>query len=149
MSSASSLQLAQVLADLSTLQNTDPDAAHALLRANKTLSASRSQSRKARPSASLDGVEFDYLGRRIKTPKKPGFSRQGSSMSGSGSFSGTVSPSASIEVDEDMLKAEELVMLYGMRGRFKQMGDTGLARARERVDAVIERYSRRESEQKK
>lgn len=70
-------------------------------------------------------------------------------MSGSGSFSGTVSPSASIEVDEDMLKAEELVMLYGMRGRFKQMGDTGLARARERVDAVIERYSRRESEQKK
>lgn len=48
-----------------------------------------------------------------------------------------------------MLKAEELVMLYGMRGRFKQMGDTGLTRARERVDAVIERYSRRESEQKK
>lgn len=114
-SAASSLQLAQVLADLSTLQNTvgppsflfsaipliyvqDPDAAHALLRANKTLAASRSQSRKARPSAPPDGVEFDYLGRRIKTPKKPAFSRQGSSMSGSGSFSRTVSPGASIEV---------------------------------------------------
>jgi hypothetical protein len=48
-----------------------------------------------------------------------------------------------------MLKAEELVMLYGMRGKFKQMGDTGLTRARERVDAVIEKYSRKESEEKK
>jgi hypothetical protein len=43
-----------------------------------------------------------------------------------------------------MLKAEELVRLYGMRGRFKQMGDTGLTRARERVDAVVEKYSQRE-----
>lgn len=47
-----------------------------------------------------------------------------------------------------MLKAEELVMLYGMRGKFKQMGDTGLTRARERVDAVVEKYSRREREEK-
>jgi hypothetical protein len=48
-----------------------------------------------------------------------------------------------------MLKAEELVMLYGMRGKFKQMGDTGLTRARERVDAVIEKYTRKESEENK
>lgn len=47
-----------------------------------------------------------------------------------------------------MLKAEELVMLYGMRGKFKQMGDTGLTRAKERVDAVLEKYSRREHEEK-
>jgi hypothetical protein len=47
-----------------------------------------------------------------------------------------------------MLKAEELVMLYGMRGKFKQMGDTGLTRARERVDAVVEKYSQRKREEK-
>jgi hypothetical protein len=47
-----------------------------------------------------------------------------------------------------MHKAEELVMLYGMRGKFKQMGDTGLTRARERVDAVVEQYFRREREEK-
>lgn len=52
------------------------------------------------------------------------------------------------QVDEDILKAEELVMLFGMRGKFKQMGDTGLMRARERVDAVIEKYSKREHEEK-
>jgi len=147
-SSTTTLQLAQVLADLSTLQNTDPDAAHALLRANKTLSASRSQSRKARANAQLDGVEFDDLGRRVKAAKPPGFSRQSSSLSGSGTFSGAATPGANGEVDEDILKAEELVMLYGMRGKFKQMGDTGLMRARERVDAVVEKYSRREYEEK-
>jgi hypothetical protein len=48
-----------------------------------------------------------------------------------------------------MLKAEELVMLYGMRGKFKQMGDTGLTRARERVDAAIEKYTQKESEENK
>lgn len=35
-------------------------------------------------------------------------------------------------------------MLYGMRGKFKQMGDTGLTRAKERVDAVVKKYARRE-----
>lgn len=53
-----------------------------------------------------------------------------------------------MQVDEDMLKAEELVMLYGMRGKFKQMGDMGLTRARERVDAVVEKCSRREQEER-
>lgn len=121
MSSAStSLQVAQVLADLSTLQNTvrpssislcltlplthfqDPHAAHALLRANKTLSASCSLSRKARVSTPPDGFEFDYLGRRIKASKTPTFSRQGSSIGRSGNGSGTlpetVSSGASVEV---------------------------------------------------
>jgi hypothetical protein len=42
-----------------------------------------------------------------------------------------------------MLKAAELVKLYSMRGRFKQIGDTGLARARERVDAVLEKYAQK------
>lgn len=39
-------------------------------------------------------------------------------------------------------------MLYGMRGKFKQMGDTGLTRARERVDAVVDNSSRRQQEEK-
>lgn len=40
-------------------------------------------------------------------------------------------------------------MLYGMRGRFKQMGDTGLTRTKERVDAVVEKYSQRELKERK
>ena len=41
-----------------------------------------------------------------------------------------------------------MVRLYGMRGKFKQMGDTGLTRARERVDAVVEKYARKGPEGK-
>jgi hypothetical protein len=66
----------------------------------------------------------------------------------SGECLGRVLTVGCAQVDEDILKAEELVMLYGMRGKFKQMGDTGLMRARERVDAVVEKYSRREYEEK-
>jgi hypothetical protein len=33
-----------------------------------------------------------------------------------------------------MNRAKKLLELYEMRGKFKQMGDTGLARAKERVD---------------
>ena len=33
-----------------------------------------------------------------------------------------------------MHRAKKLLELYEMRGKFKQMGDTGLARAKERVD---------------
>jgi hypothetical protein len=36
-----------------------------------------------------------------------------------------------------MNRAKKLLELYEMRGKFKQMGDTGLARAKERVDKAM------------
>jgi hypothetical protein len=53
-----------------------------------------------------------------------------------------ISPPA--QDDEDLKKARELINLYAMRGEFKRMGDTGLARARQRVDAVVEQYAQKE-----
>lgn len=38
--------------------------------------------------------------------------------------------------------------LYEMRGKFKQMGDTGLTRAKERVDAVVSKYAEKELDEK-
>ena len=35
-----------------------------------------------------------------------------------------------------------------MRGKFKQMGDTGLSRAKQRVDDVVARYAKVELEER-
>lgn len=35
-----------------------------------------------------------------------------------------------------------------MRGKFEQMGNTGLGRAKERVDKVVEQYTRKHSEER-
>jgi exonuclease VII small subunit len=35
-----------------------------------------------------------------------------------------------------------------MRGRFKQMGDTDLSRAKERVDKVVAEYAKRDLEER-
>lgn len=47
-----------------------------------------------------------------------------------------------------MRRADELVSLYGMRGKFQEMGDKGLGRAKERVDEVMERYAKIDLEEK-
>ena len=50
--------------------------------------------------------------------------------------------------DEDMRRARTLMELFEMRGKFKLMGDTGLTRAKERVDAVVSRYAEKELEER-
>jgi len=35
-----------------------------------------------------------------------------------------------------------------MRGKFKEMGDTGLGRAKERVDKVVGQYAKKELEER-
>jgi hypothetical protein len=35
-----------------------------------------------------------------------------------------------------------------MRGKFQEMGDTGLARAKERVDKVVDQYAKKELEER-
>ena len=47
-----------------------------------------------------------------------------------------------------MRRAKSLLQLYEMRGKFKQMGDTGLTRAKDRVDAVVAKYAAKELEER-
>lgn len=53
-----------------------------------------------------------------------------------------------METDPDLARAQTLLSLFEMRGKFKQMGDTGLTRAKERVDEVVARYARKELEER-
>ncbi|KAH8815092.1 hypothetical protein F5884DRAFT_771078 [Xylogone sp. PMI_703] len=157
MSSTEGLQIAQVLADLSDLQVTEPTAAMALLTAPQNLTE-KILRRKAKNPLS-DPPKFDKLGRRIvgpvsvspsprpmhsgySTPVRPGLMRASSSVS---SLGGTRTPSGvetppAHEVDEDIERAETLIRLYELRGRFKQQEATGLLRAQERVEAVAVKY---------
>lgn len=41
------------------------------------------------------------------------------------------------ETDPDMARAKTLTELYKMRGKVQEMGDTGLARAKARVDGIV------------
>ncbi|PVH78859.1 hypothetical protein DL98DRAFT_516488 [Cadophora sp. DSE1049] len=142
----------------------DPHAALSLLKPlNTAISSSSPQAR--RNSA----PKFDKLGRRIVSisrsqsnaggVKTPTFGREGSSAStGSmnmgmtaGGGSGASTPensSTGAELDEDLIRAKTLLQLFEMRGKFKQMGDTGLSRAKQRVDDVIARYAKAELEER-
>lgn len=40
----------------------------------------------------------------------------------------------------DMTRAKELISLYAKRDKFKRLGNTGMGRAKEKVDEVVERY---------
>lgn len=42
-----------------------------------------------------------------------------------------------LQHDDELDRASKLVKLYEMRGKFQQMGDSGLGRAKERVDSVV------------
>jgi len=52
------------------------------------------------------------------------------------------------QADEDLKRARTLLELFEMRGKFKQMGDLGLLRSKERVDAVAARYAKKDLEEK-
>jgi len=91
--------------------------------------------------------------------KTPTFVREGSSAS-TGSFNinaggsgastpGTPGyPDTGTELDEDLTRAKTLLQLFEMRGKFKQMGDTGLSRAKQRVDDVVARYAKVDLEER-
>ncbi|RFU32054.1 hypothetical protein B7463_g4298, partial [Scytalidium lignicola] len=158
MSSTEGLQIAQVLADLSDLQMTEPTAAIALLTAPQNLTE-KILRRKAKNPLS-DPPRFDKLGRRIvgpvsvspsprpvhsgySTPAPAGLMRASSSLSSLGGTrtpSGVETPPAHDDLDEDIERAETLIRLYELRGRFKQQESTGLLRARERVDTIATKY---------
>ncbi|CZS94352.1 uncharacterized protein RAG0_04377 [Rhynchosporium agropyri] len=142
-------------------------AAHSLLAPLKSTSPSSDCTNTAPNSSSRrtsSTPKFDKLGRRIVTVprsqsntagiKPPAFTRAGSSFSiNSGISTPMRGMSYSNETiteggDEDLTRARTLLQLFEMRGKFRQMGDTGLSRAKERVDEVVARYAKEDLEER-
>lgn len=178
-----SLQLAQMLADISDLSATvclrtllgkpvgspnlrflfrpltsaniqEPKAANALVNANKTLptnppkpqdvqnlrSSQTAPGVVPRSSSSTSQHPFDKFGRKILTP--PPMSRTNSTGPASKdiSYPGTPRELA----NDDVNQASHLMTLYEIRNRLKQQDSTGLKKAREQIDALIERTKQRQ-----
>ncbi|KAM4054937.1 hypothetical protein HRG_005755 [Hirsutella rhossiliensis] len=148
-----SLQLSQVLADLSNLGAAEPQAAAAIVNASiptintefaKTQpnAASASQSASQRPSSmkrawsSEPGAppKFDKLGRRIliNSPASRPTSRAGSAAN---STPGTPRRT-DFDMDEDFERASTLMALYDIRAKIKQQDNSSLIRAREKINAL-------------
>ncbi|KAL6868522.1 hypothetical protein J3F83DRAFT_698834 [Trichoderma novae-zelandiae] len=142
-----SLQLSQVLADLSNLGAAEPEAAAAIVNANlpiiqadfnKSDTQTSSQQQQQRPSSGLRRAwsseasmqpRFDKMGRRIliSSPK---------SGSAANSTPGTPQPS---NYDEDLERANTLMALYNIRAKLKQQDNSSLIRAREKINALAAR----------
>lgn len=141
-----SLQLSQVLADLSNLGAAEPEAAAAIVSANvptikidpQSSVTSSPQSLPQRPStmkrswSSEPGVtpKFDKLGRRILASSSG--SRPGSAVN---STPGTPRPSDA-NFDDDWERASTLMALYDIRAKIKQQDNSSLLRAREKINAL-------------
>ncbi|PNY24743.1 Uncharacterized protein TCAP_05340 [Tolypocladium capitatum] len=142
-----SLQLSQVLADLSNLGAAEPEAAATIVNANvptirteyvKTEPAvpSNPQPQSLRPtsmrrawsSETSAPPKFDKLGRRILTSG----SRSGSAAN---SIPGTPRRGDS-DVDDDLDRASTLMALYDIRAKIKQQDNSSLMRAREKINAL-------------
>lgn len=163
-----SIQLAQMLADISDLSAADKKAAAALVNANKALNQQNQAQAQAqhdglKPPAPTDGASrtssvsnsrLDKFGRRILTPPMT------RSNSAQGSMPGTprgsdVSPLPPIALawstntmltsdcapqpEDDVDRASTLMALYDIRNKIKQQDNTSLIRAREKIDAMIAR----------
>ncbi|EJT81521.1 hypothetical protein GGTG_01499 [Gaeumannomyces tritici R3-111a-1] len=158
-----SIQLAQMLADLSDLDAAqEAAAALALVNANKGLqataaipdhvrstlklpadgrhhhrvnSSSASAGRTASPAS-----RFDHFGRRILTPPMT------RSSSSHGSLPGT--PRRESENEEEVDRASTLMSLYEIRAKIKQQDNSSLMRAREKVQALAARQQAQAAEKK-
>ncbi|KAK2612466.1 hypothetical protein QQS21_001570 [Conoideocrella luteorostrata] len=141
-----SLQLSQVLADLSNLGAAEPEAAAAIVNVKvpsikieqQSSPTSNPQSAPQRPStmkrswSSEPGVppRFDKLGRRILV--NPSGSRTGSAAN---STPGTPRLSDA-NFDDDLERASTLMALYDIRAKIKQQDNGSLIRAREKINAL-------------
>lgn len=144
-----SLQLSQVLADLSNLGAAEPEAAAAIVKANTNNSVvqiTHSQtddhlppaptslvpSHQLRPSglqrAFSSEAKFDKFGRRILTPgSRP--------TSAANSIPGTPRRGDS-DYEDDAERAATLIALYDIRAKLKQQDNSSLIRAREKINAI-------------
>ncbi|KAF4344751.1 pyruvate carboxylase [Fusarium beomiforme] len=153
-----SLQLSQVLADLSNIGAAskltfllcqDPGAAEAIVSANNpsnssytrveataaaTAPTSNATTNHRRPTGlqrHWSSEKFDKFGRRILSPG----SHSGSAVNSS---PGTPRRGES-EFEEDLERASTLMQLYDIRSKIKQQDNSGLLRAREKVNAIAAR----------
>ncbi|KAK0657207.1 hypothetical protein B0T16DRAFT_401160 [Cercophora newfieldiana] len=154
-----SIQLAQMLADLSDLNAAEAQAAVALVNANKSLPpgpTSAPESSKApaeapvRPgqrhhqrmgsassiiSRTASPAKFDKFGRRILTPP----------MSRTNSAQGSIPGTPRAELEDDVDKANSLMALYDIRMKVKEQDHTSLLKLREKIAAL---QARQQAEKK-
>ncbi|EEU45959.1 uncharacterized protein NECHADRAFT_100036 [Fusarium vanettenii 77-13-4] len=144
-----SLQLSQVLADLSNLGAAESEAATAIVTANlpstsnRTTTDAQASTSHSTPSAhnsrrpsgiqrhwSSEG-KFDKFGRRILSP---------SSLPGSAgnSIPGTPRRGES-DFEDDIDRASTLITLYDIRSKIKQQDNSSLIKAREKINALAAR----------
>lgn len=134
--------MAQMLADISDLSAADARAAAALVNANKNLptdpplpSQAQGQTDSTKPSrasSSTPAARLDQLGRRVLTPPLTRTNSNQNSMPGT--------PRGEHHAaGDDVDRASTLMALYEIRNRLKQQDNTGLIRAREKIDAMIAR----------
>ncbi|KAM3512289.1 hypothetical protein MY11210_004073 [Beauveria gryllotalpidicola] len=155
-----SLQLSQVLADLSNLGAAEPQAAAAIINANvpnvRSESANESptsQSQQQPPqqqrppairrnwSTEQAGLpKFDKLGRRILI-SSPNISRPSSNTN---SIPGTPRGNGS-DVDDDLERASTLMALYDIRAKIKQQDNSSLLKAREKINALAAKQQARQA----
>ncbi|KAJ4170461.1 hypothetical protein NW754_006599 [Fusarium falciforme] len=142
-----SLQLSQVLADLSNLGAAEPQAAAAIVTvnlpstSNHTATDAQASTSHSTPSAhnsrrpsgiqrhwSSEG-KFDKFGRRILSP---------SSLPGSAgnSIPGTPRRGES-DFEDDIDRASTLITLYDIRSKIKQQDNSSLLKAREKINALL------------
>ncbi|KAK3337441.1 hypothetical protein B0T19DRAFT_72810 [Cercophora scortea] len=150
-----SIQLAQMLADLSDLNAAqESQAAVALVNANKTLGSTGPTSDPSKHAEQFAGrpsqrhlqrvgsassiisrtaspAKFDKFGRRILTPP---LSRTNSAQ---GSVPGT--PRREAEPEDDVDRANSLMALYDIRAKLKQQDNTSLMKLREKIEALKDR----------
>ncbi|TVY88331.1 hypothetical protein LAWI1_G007490, partial [Lachnellula willkommii] len=149
--------LPSISVSLSHTPPQEPTAAQNLLAANKSLSPGKLR-RKSKEALLPEPARFDKFGRRILRAPAP-LSRANSSFStataasassvpGSAAGSGAVTPvgggGVGDEQDIDLTRAKKLLELYEMRSKLLEMGDTGLARSKERVDRVVDQYAKKD-----
>lgn len=159
------LQLAQMLADLSSLNAAEPNAAAALVTANKAINAetlsaphrptedlrrahsSQGLQRNVGPAASgsppspspaaSNAARFDKFGRRILM--SPPLSRTNSAQA-----SGAATPRRDSELEDDLDRASTLMALYEIRAKLKQQDNSSLIKAREKIAELAARQQQQQ-----
>ncbi|KAK6226989.1 hypothetical protein QIS74_00544 [Colletotrichum tabaci] len=159
-----SLQLAQMLADLSSLNATEPNAAAALVTANKAIKTVEKtatnptaaglpkrptdelrrahSSQTSRPgTGTASPVRIDKFGRRMMI-SPPVLSRSNSAQ---GSIPGT--PKRDSEGEDDLDRASTLMALYEIRAKLKQQDNSSLMKAREKIADLAARQQQQQQQQ--
>ncbi|KAK1986425.1 hypothetical protein LZ30DRAFT_286908 [Colletotrichum cereale] len=158
-----SLQLAQMLADLSSLNATEPNAAAALVTANKAIEtveragtntagaglakrptdelrrAHSSQTSRPGPGTASP-ARIDKFGRRIMM-SPPVLSRSNSAQGSS--IPGT--PKRESEGEDDLDRASTLMALYEIRAKLKQQDNSSLMKAREKIADLAARQHQQQT----